>query len=260
MARIVKEDEHTAKRNEILDVALQLVYSKGYDKMTIQDILDQLQISKGAFYHYFDSKVDVLEAVVERMATEQVEPIFLSIVRDPHLSALEKLHHYFDMSTRWKTSKRAFVMELVKVWYSDENALARQKMLARTVEHMGPFFTEIIKQGVQEGVFTTPYPEIASRVTINLIYDLAYESGQMFIAEDVKESDNLRRIEALYAAYSDVLERVLGAPQGSIQFMTAEALRIWFSSDETLQSDTFAEEAGMPTTSNRWKNSSHYKI
>jgi AcrR family transcriptional regulator len=250
MARILKEQEHTAKRNEILDAALQLVYSKGYEKMTIQDILDHLQISKGAFYHYFNSKVDVLEAVVERMATEQVEPIFLAIVEDPNIPALEKLHRYFDMSTRWKTSKRAFVTELVKIWYSDENALARQKMLARTVEHMGPFFTEIIKQGVREGVFTTPYPEVTAQVIVNLIYDLAYASGQMFIAEDVKESDNLRRIETIYEAYSDVLERVLGAPKGSIQFMTAEALKIWFSSDETLQSATLVEEVGMSDANN----------
>jgi AcrR family transcriptional regulator len=60
MARIVKEEEYLARRNEILDASLRLVYSKGYDKMTIQDILDQLHISKGAFYHYFDSKVAVL--------------------------------------------------------------------------------------------------------------------------------------------------------------------------------------------------------
>ena len=255
MARILKEEEHTAKRNEILDAAFQLVYSKGYDKMTIQDLLDQLQISKGAFYHYFDSKVDVLEAVIERMAAEQVEPIFLSIVQDPNLSALEKLHHYFDMSTRWKTSKKAFVMELVKVWYSDENALARQKMLARTVDHMEPFFTEIIKQGVREGVFTTPYPEVASQVMINLIYDLAYASGQMLLSDHsdsagVKESDNLQRVESLYMAYSDVLERVLGAPKGSIQVMTAEALNIWFSSDDTQQSETFAAETGIAASRN----------
>ena len=250
MARILKEVEHTAKRNEILDATLQLIYSKGYEKMTIQDILDQLQISKGAFYHYFDSKVDVLEAVIERMAAEQVEPVFLSIVQDPHLSALEKLHHYFELSTRWKTSKRTFVTELVKIWYSDENALARQKMLARTVEHMGPFFTEIIKQGVREGIFTTPYPEVAAQVIVNLIYDLAYDSGQMFIAEDVKESDNLRRIETLYTAYSDVLERILGAPKGSIQVMTTEALKIWFSSDDPLQSESFAAEADMSASPN----------
>ena len=250
MARILKEVEHTAKRNEILDATLQLIYSKGYEKMTIQDILDQLQISKGAFYHYFDSKVDVLEAVIERMAAEQVEPVFLSIVQDPHLSALEKLHHYFELSTRWKTSKRTFVTELVKIWYSDENALARQKMLARTVEHMGPFFTEIIKQGVREGIFTTPYPEVAAQVIVNLIYDLAYESGQLFIAEDVKESDNLQRIETLYRAYSDVLERVVGAPKDSIQVMTTEALNIWFSSDDPLQREGFAAEADMSASPN----------
>lgn len=247
MARIVKEEEYTARRNEILDSALRLVYSKGYEKMTIQDILDQLHMSKGAFYHYFDSKVSVLEAVVERMATEQVKPIFLSIVQDPQLPALEKLHQYFYMSTSWKTSNKAFLTELMKVWYSDENALARQKMLASTVENLGPFFMEIIKQGVREGTFSTPYPEVASEVTINLIYDLAYASGQMLMSEEVKQSENLQQVEALYAAYSDVLERVLGAPKGSIQFMAAEALKVWFSSESPAQRETVAEEAGLST-------------
>ena len=250
MARILKQEEHTAKRNEILDAALQLVYSKGYDKMTIQDILDQLRMSKGAFYHYFDSKLDVLEALIERMATEQAEPIFFSIMQDPHLTALEKLSRYFDLSTRWKTSQKAFVMELVKVWYSDENALAREKMLTRTVAHIGPFFARIIQQGVQEGVFTTPYPEVASEVMINLIQDLAYGSGRMLVSEDVKQGENLRQVETLYAAYSDVLERVLGAPQGSIQFMTAEALKVWFAPDEIPQSKNFAGEPGMPASPN----------
>jgi len=248
MARTVKEEEYSARRNEILDVALQLVYSKSYEKMTIQDILDQLHMSKGAFYHYFDSKAAVLEAVVERMATEQVKPMFLAIVQDPQLPALEKLHQYFYMSTNWKTSNKAFLIQLMKNWYSDENALARQKMLTRTGEHMGPFFTEIIKQGVREGVFSTPYPEVASEVTINLMYDLAYASGQVLMSEEVKQSENLRQVENLYAAYGDVLERILGAPKGSIQLMATEALKVWISSDEPLQSEIIAKEAGLPTS------------
>jgi AcrR family transcriptional regulator len=236
MARVIKQEEHTARCNEILDAALQLVYSKGYSKMTIQDILDQLQISKGAFYHYFDSKTAVLEALVERMATEQVEPVFLSMVQDPHLTAIEKLHRYFELSTYWKTSNKELMMELVKIWYSDENALAREKMLARTVKHLGPFFTEIICQGVREGLFTTPYPEIASQVTINMIYDLAYTSGQMLVSDhsdsaEAKQGEPLQRAETLFAAYSDALERVLGAPKGSIHLMAAEALKVWFSPD-----------------------------
>ena len=245
MARIVKEEEYLARRNEILDASLRLVYSKGYDKMTIQDILDQLHMSKGAFYHYFDSKVAVLEAVIERMATEQVKPMFLSIVQDPQLPALEKLHQYFYMSTNWKTSNKAFLIQLMKNWYSDENALARQKMLVRTAEQMGPFFTEIIKQGVREGVFSTPYPEVASEVTINLMYDLAFASGQALMSEEVKQSENLRRVETLYAAYGDVLERILGAPKGSIQLMATEALNVWISSESPLQGEMFAEEADL---------------
>src|SRR5262245_58568880 len=54
MARVVKE--HAVRRGEILDVAQRLVYTSGYEQMTIQDMLDELQISKGAFYHYFSSK------------------------------------------------------------------------------------------------------------------------------------------------------------------------------------------------------------
>ena len=245
MARIVKEEAHAARRNEILDAALQLVYSKGYDKMTIQDILDQLNMSKGAFYHYFDSKVAVLEAVVERMASEQVKPMFLSLVEDPTLPALEKLHQYFYLSTNWKTSNKALLTQLMQVWYSDDNALTRQKMLAMTVENMGPFFTKIIKQGVQEGAFSTPYPEVASQVTINLLYDLAYTSGQMLLSEEIRQGDNLQQVETLYAAYGDVLERVLGAPVGSIQLMATEALKVWLVADDPLQDDSLAEKAGL---------------
>lgn len=251
MVRIVKKEEYSARRNEILDAALELVYTKGYEKMTIQDILDKLQISKGAFYHYFNSKVEVLEAVVERMASQQVEPVFLAMVQDPNLTALEKLHRYFQLSTNWKTSNKAFLMQLLKTWYSDENALARQKMLAMTTQHVGPFFTEIVKQGVREGIFTTPYPEVASRVIINLIYDLAYTSGHIFVSAETGQSGTLQEAETLFAAYSDVMERILGAPKGSIQPMTSEAIQTWFSADDTLAGNkAFVEEAGIPGSRN----------
>ena len=72
MARILKEEEYNAKRNKILDFAQGLVYSRGYAHMTIQDILDGLKISRGALYHYFDSKDALLEALVDRMGKTAV--------------------------------------------------------------------------------------------------------------------------------------------------------------------------------------------
>src|SRR5262245_42354191 len=94
MARVVKEEEYAAKRNEILDAAQRLVFTKGYEQMSIQDILDALSISKGAFYHYFDSKPALLEAFIERGQGE-IEQAFKALVDDPYLSALDKLRQFF---------------------------------------------------------------------------------------------------------------------------------------------------------------------
>ena len=86
MARMVNKEEYELRRNEILDAALRLVYAKGYEQMSIQDILAELNISKGAFYHYFDSKQALLEAMIERMA-KQVISFLVPIVQDEHLPA-----------------------------------------------------------------------------------------------------------------------------------------------------------------------------
>src|SRR5215470_14150869 len=128
MARIVKEEEYAEKRNAILDVAQKLVYSKGYEQMTIQDILDDLQISKGAFYHYFDSKPTLLEALVEHMGGD-IEKLLLSIVQDPEVAALQKLQRFFDTLNRFKTARKDFLLALLQGWYKDENAIVRQKLM-----------------------------------------------------------------------------------------------------------------------------------
>jgi len=54
-ARVVNEEEFAVRRNEILDAVQRLVFTKGYQQMSIQDILDDLHMSKRAFYHYFAS-------------------------------------------------------------------------------------------------------------------------------------------------------------------------------------------------------------
>jgi len=231
MPRIKVEEDYVARRNEILDVALRLLYCKGYERMTIQDILDELQISKGAFYHYYDSKAEVLNALIERMAVEQVEPLFISIVNDPHLTALQKLQCYFDTGVTWKTAKKDLMIELVKIWYSDENALARQKMLATMERHTTPWFGEIIRQGNKEGVFKVLYPEYAPSIIINLVQPLGDAFAQMLLSEEVKGDHILQKAKALIATYNDAMERFLGAPKGSIHLMDTNMLKEWFPSD-----------------------------
>jgi AcrR family transcriptional regulator len=60
MARTVNATLYTVRRDAFLDVAQRLVQTKGYEAMSIQDVLNELEASKGAFYHYFDSKQALL--------------------------------------------------------------------------------------------------------------------------------------------------------------------------------------------------------
>lgn len=232
MARIVKEEEYAARRNEILDVVQRLVYTKGYEQMTIQDILDDLHISKGAFYHYFDSKGSVLEALIERMVVVEVIPLLMPIVQDPHLTALEKLNRYFDTAVRWKTAKKTFMLELLRVWLADENAIVRQKLFTMSVKRVTPLLTEIIRQGIREGVFKTSYPDQVCQVIVYILQGLSDTIIELLISSETKR--DAARIESGVTVYTealtDALERVLGTPKGALHLIDPETLKEWFVS------------------------------
>jgi AcrR family transcriptional regulator len=223
MARVVKE--HGVRRNEILDQAQRLMESKGYEQMTIQDILDGLQISKGAFYHYFGSKQELLEAVLARIM-DIVEQLLLPIVHDPHLSALEKLQRFCATLARWKTSQRTFLLALLRVWYTDDNAIVRQKLHVANDERSAPLLTTIIRQGIQEGVMAVSYPDQIGEIVLSIMADLSEKLGRQLISCEPNLA-TLQLMEETTAAYTEALERVLGAAKGSLCIVDSETLKLW---------------------------------
>src|SRR3982074_3113929 len=109
MARTVNPTLHTIRRDAFLDVGQRLVQTKGYEAMSIQDVLDELEASKGAFYHYFDSKQALLQAVVERFADDAIATLG-RVLDDPDLPALRKLEGIFAGIGRWKAERKEFVL------------------------------------------------------------------------------------------------------------------------------------------------------
>jgi AcrR family transcriptional regulator len=228
LARTINPEEYNRKRNEILDAAQRLVYTKGYERITIQDILDGIGISSGAFYHYFDSKPAVLEALAERMQDE-IERNVLPIVHDPYLPANEKLRRFFATVLRREITAEAktIVDALLRIWFTDENALIRQKVDAARIERLTPLLTEIIRQGIQEAGLTTPYPDQAGEVALSLIQGLQYSLAKRFsrFETDDDSSQNIAAVVAIYDAYMDAIERVLGAPSGLLYRLDPAAIR-----------------------------------
>lgn len=226
MARIVKEEDFAARRNEILDVARQLVYTKGYEQMSIQDILDALKISKGAFYHYFDSKQSLLDGLVERMLDEAEQVMRPIVAAD--LPALEKLRRYLDTGSRWKITQKGLMLGLLRIWHTDSNAIIRQKQELAGIKRIAPMLADIIRQGIAEGVFTTKYPEQFAGTMLGLSRGFQDTIAEILLAE-TSPPDALERMDAALGAYSESMERILGAPAGSLPLGDVEMLKEWLS-------------------------------
>ena len=222
--RITKEP--TQRRSDIIASAQRFMTTKGFEQTTIQDILDDLHISKGAFYHYFDSKATLLDALIEHMV-EQIMPVIVPIMEDPALPAIAKLERFFDVSARWKAAQKPFMLALLHVWYRDENALVRQKQTAATLRLISPLIAQIICQGVQEGVFNTPYPEQMGEVALVLMVGVG-DSVAGLLMNLEEHPDALQRMTGITAVYTATLERALGAQPGSLHLFDPKVLEDWF--------------------------------
>jgi AcrR family transcriptional regulator len=228
MVRVVNEAAHAARRNAILDATQRVVETKGYEQMAIADILGELNISSGAFYHYFDSKPALLEALVERMGN-QLEQLVLPIIHDSRLSALDKLQRFFATLDHSKLAHKRLVLAFLHIWYGDENAIVRHKLYLARIKRFTPWLTQIIQEGVEEGVFTAPYSDQTARIMVSLLEDLGYATVELLLSAE-RSSDDLPRLQRIVIATTDALERVLGAPVGCLQQTSHEELSQWLIS------------------------------
>ncbi|MCX8062027.1 MAG: TetR/AcrR family transcriptional regulator, partial [Anaerolineales bacterium] len=172
MARLIDEQEHTAKRKRILDAALRLIYTKGFERMTIQDLIAELGISKGALFHYFPSKRELLEALVDQMTTDILHHL-TPILEDHTLNARQKLEKYFRAALHWKTERRDLLIAITRAWYLDENAIVRQKAFDKgMIEQLVPILVQLIEQGNHDGCWNVAQPKAVATMSVYLLQSL----------------------------------------------------------------------------------------
>jgi AcrR family transcriptional regulator len=207
-------------------VAQRLVETKGYEAMSIQDVLEALEVSKGAFYHYFDSKQALLEGVVERFADGAIARM-APILSDPNLSALEKLERVFAGIAGWKAERKDLVLAIIEVWSSDSNAIVREKLRRMTVRLMTPRFSAVIKQGIDEGVFNVASPDETATVLLSVMLGFQEQATHLFIARQANTIP-FELVERTVAGYTAAYERILGIPKGSLTLTDRATLHFWF--------------------------------
>jgi len=227
LARTLDPAAHALRRDTFVDAAQRLIQTKGYEQISLQDVLDELDASRGAFYHYFDSKAALLEAVVARMVDAVTETL-APVVDDPSLPALAKLEALFTGIAHWKAERTELLVAIMRVWLSDENAIVRERFRRVTAVRLTPLLARIVRQGKAEGVFTPSSAEHAAGALLSLVLAANETASQLFVARQAN-AVSFEDVERTLGAYTEAYERVLGLTAGSWPAVDDATLRYWFA-------------------------------
>ncbi|QSX05667.1 TetR/AcrR family transcriptional regulator [Sedimentibacter sp. zth1] len=193
--------EFNERRSEIIDVARRLFLTKGYDKCTVNDILDAVGIAKGTFYYYFKSKEEVLDAIIGRV-TETVVERAVEAASNPELSPVIKMLNIM-LSMRVESQVDDDLMEEL---HKPQNALMHQKSLSLMVTRVAPILTKVVDDGISQGIFKSDFPmqymQIFLTSSITLLDDGIFQ---------VKPEEQQMTLRALIA----LLEKMLGVADDS---------------------------------------------
>jgi len=206
------------RRAEFIDCALRLFLEKGYEKTTINDVIAAAGLSKGAFYHHFHAKEDLLEAIAARFA-EQSLARTAELSRDPSLNALERLNLFFETTRSWKVEHLP-QLRVFQMLFKPENAVLYLRIVNAVFAAITPKLVEIIEAGIAEGLFDVPDAEAAAEGFLWL------GNGRLALVIEAMESANSGNLDAAaelvvrrLRAEEAMIDRILGVPPGSVQIL-----------------------------------------
>ena len=218
MPRVVKHPD--IRRAELLDRAVGLFLRDGYDNVSLNDLIADAGVSKGAFYHWFPSKEALIAALAERSAHEGFAVV--AAAAGCGGDALARLNAVlqagFDVTM--KMSGPEALAAMVSLLRPD-NAHLYGRILAVEEALFLPLLTRLIADGVADGVFDTFDPEGVA----DMIYGLAARTNSNIVEVSQAADESARRhaIDVLttrFRLHGLAIDRILGLPDGSVTTLT----------------------------------------
>jgi len=200
-------------RARIIDAAEKLFIEKGYAATSVQDILDMLHISKGGFYHYFDTKMELLSEVCARR-TEEWYVSGVENVRSMRAGWVEKLNAAIKLVSMLDR-EGSMLGTMTEMGMMGEDAPVMQKVRNTTLRLVTPLIAEILDAGSREGQFYLHRPAETARLITMLALDVN-EDAVKEIAANYNNPECAFNVLQLLSAFREAIELIVNAPYGSI--------------------------------------------
>ncbi|MEI9900663.1 MAG: TetR/AcrR family transcriptional regulator [Hyphomicrobium sp.] len=217
LPRVVKAPE--VRRKELLAIARRLFMERGYDRVSVEDVIAEAGLSKGAFYYHFESKAALLEALTQEFAAESIAQV-RDILDDPSLNAFERLVGFLERSRRLKAGQTPELLRVFEAIFRPENIALYHRAHAAVTTVMVPVMADIIQQGIEEETFAVTDARTTAEILLQIATITHDVVAGLFTAADGE--DTRRAIEAFerrIVANGIAVDRILGLPDGSIAFI-----------------------------------------
>lgn len=201
--RIVKDS--SVRKNEILDAAALLFAKKGFDNTSVVDIMDAVGIAKGTLYHHFKSKESIMDELIER-ETSNILSAAKKVAEDKSIPVKERMIR--TILALHVDTNQAEEKEMVQHLHHPQNMIMHQKTKRIIFQRVPPIMTDILKDGITEGVFETQYPLECMEMALSYL-DIMLDDDMFELTEEQRQDKIL--------AFIYHLERLLGVKTGELK-------------------------------------------
>lgn len=207
---------HEERRAAILDVAQALFFARGWENVTIADILAEAGISKGGFYHHFSAKEDLLDGIMQRATTEALasaERARTAACGD----AVSRFNAFLAASSRWKAENGPQLRFLLDAMMRPGNDLLFHRIARASNAAARPILAGIIAEGMAEGSFQVADADLTTEMIMALSQGRADAARHsLACAQDGRIEEAAALMNRRLTAEAAMIDRLLGLPRGSI--------------------------------------------
>jgi len=150
-------------KSDIIETTVRFVREKGWESVRVEDVVKELGVTRGAFYHYFKSREELIAAVTDHIFLEH-NPFTLAMNKEG-LNALEKFRFAMKTNLIFNLENAEYTNAII--WSMGSPAVFRSEFYSQ-VNTVAPYVERLLIEGNEDGSISVSYPKQAAQVLIML--------------------------------------------------------------------------------------------
>lgn len=192
------------KRDLIYDALEALMCDVPFKEISVEAVARKAGVGKGSIYYYFDSKDEILDAVIERSFRRAIREYLDRIHYEQ--TALGRIKALFNSIIKkdFDDSRRNLIVTL----HLSEDLVLHNKLREAAIQEISPILTVLLEQGIEEGSIKAEYPKESAEIIVTAL--------TVFLDNSKQDAGSTRKKLKIFAG---VLETCLKTPKGSFDFL-----------------------------------------